>query len=232
VGAIANKDAGSKANTLHGSTKVATPPKAAAVAGVIFAVLMITGLWMVRITVPANPTTGTWFLDPGNRRLFGFALQLMPFAGIAFLWFIGVLRNRLGKLEDQFFATVFLGSGLMFVACMFSATAIAGVFLEGVSAGNEHVVRGETYYPLQRFAQVLMNVFAIKMAAVFMFTTSTIALRTAILPRWIAISGFGFGLAMVAIIATWTWIQLIFPTWMLLVSVRILLADLSRPTEN
>jgi hypothetical protein len=44
------------------------------------------------------------------------SLALLPFAGIAFLWFMGVIRNRLGEREDKFFATVFLGSGLLFVA--------------------------------------------------------------------------------------------------------------------
>ncbi|KAF0961121.1 hypothetical protein MLGJGCBP_05780 [Rhodococcus sp. T7] len=42
------------------------------------------------------------------------ALFLAPIAGIAFLRFIGVLRDRFGDLEDRFFATVFLGSGLPF----------------------------------------------------------------------------------------------------------------------
>jgi hypothetical protein len=40
-------------------------------------------------------------------------------AGIAFLWFIGVIRDHLGDREDRFFATVFLGSGLLFVAMLF-----------------------------------------------------------------------------------------------------------------
>ena len=48
---------------------------------------------------------------------------MAPFAGIAFLWFIGVLRNRVGALEDQFFSTVFLGSGLLFVASLFASAA-------------------------------------------------------------------------------------------------------------
>ncbi len=54
------------------------------------------------------------------------SLNLVPFAGIAFLWFIGVLRDRIGEREDRFFATVFLGSGLLFVAMMFVAVAVAG----------------------------------------------------------------------------------------------------------
>jgi len=37
------------------------------------------------------------------------ALGLVPFSVISFLFFIGVLRNRLGEPEDQFLASVFLG---------------------------------------------------------------------------------------------------------------------------
>jgi len=48
----------------------------------------------------------------------------MPFAGITFLWFIAVVRDGFGRLEDKFFTTVFLGSGLLFLAMMFSATAV------------------------------------------------------------------------------------------------------------
>lgn len=60
----------------------------------------------------------------------------MPFAGIAFLWFIGVIRDRLGDHEDRFFASVFLGSGLIFLATVFVAMAIAGALLAGASAGD------------------------------------------------------------------------------------------------
>ena len=51
------------------------------------------------------------------------AVSLIPFAGIAFLWFIGVIRTRLGDREDKLFATVFLGSRLLFVALLFLAGA-------------------------------------------------------------------------------------------------------------
>ena len=64
-------------------------------------------------------------LDDSKRRLVAIALNLLPFAGIAFLWFIGVVRDRLGEGEDRFFATVFLGSGLLFVAMLFVSGADA-----------------------------------------------------------------------------------------------------------
>jgi len=50
----------------------------------------------------------------------------VPFAGIAFLSFIGILRDRLGQLEDRFFTTVFLGSGLLFAAMRFASGAVTG----------------------------------------------------------------------------------------------------------
>ena len=52
-------------------------------------------------------------------------LYLLPFAGIMFLWFVAVIRDQVGELEDRFFATVFFGSGLLFVATLFAAAAAA-----------------------------------------------------------------------------------------------------------
>jgi len=96
--------------------QILAPPRGAAIAGVIFSILLIVGVGLVRYAIPADPSLpGTWMTDPDHRKAVRFALDLVPFAGIAFLWFIGV-RNRLGELEDQFFATVFLASGLLFVA--------------------------------------------------------------------------------------------------------------------
>ena len=92
-------------------------PRAAAFAGIIFSVLMITALVLLRVSAPAHPAdAGAWLTDPQRRAAVAIALNLVPFAGIAFLWFIGVLRDRIGEREDRFFATVFLGSGLLFVA--------------------------------------------------------------------------------------------------------------------
>jgi len=86
----------------------------AAIAGIIFGVLLITALVLLRISVPAHPEmAGAWLADPRRRTAVAVALNLIPFAGIAFLWFIGVLRDRIGEREDRLFATVFLGSGLL-----------------------------------------------------------------------------------------------------------------------
>ena len=102
-----------------------TTPRSAAVAGILFSVLLIISLVLIRISVPIEPDeVGSW-LDEAWKNV-NLALNLVPFSGIAFLWFIGVVRDRLGAYEDRLFSTVFLGSGLLFLAMLFSSAAISG----------------------------------------------------------------------------------------------------------
>jgi hypothetical protein len=199
------------------------PPRGAAIAGVMFSVLMIVSFGLVRYAMPSDLTVpDPWLVEPERRRAVEVALDLVPFAGIAFLWFIGVLRNRLGELEDQFFATVFLGSGLVFVANLFGVAAVLHALVQALAAGK---IGSDIYYFGQSVSDALFNIFAIKMAGVFITTTCTIGLRTAIVPRWVAIIGYACALVLLLVIANWKWITFIFPLWMLLVSTYILLAD-------
>jgi hypothetical protein len=198
------------------------PPRAAAISGIIFALLTIVGLGLVRYAIPADlRMPGTWLTEPSHRNAVRLALDVVPFAGIAFLWFIGVLRNRLGELEDQFFATVFLGSGLLFVASMFGSAAVTDALIESSAVGS---IGSETYYFGRCVSDTLLNLFAMKMAGVFMISTCTVGLRTAIFPRWVAYTGFACALLLL-VIANWRWITLVFPTWILLASTRILLEE-------
>jgi hypothetical protein len=61
-----------------------------------------------------------------------------------------------------------------------------------------------------------------------MFTTSTILLRTRIVPRWIAFLGYALGATLVLSIGILAWISLVFPVWVFVVSAAILLENLSR----
>ena len=92
------------------SQHVPAPPRGIAVSGIIFSTLYISTLVLIRLAIPADPSDpGVWLADPDSRNWVREALNLVPFTGIAFLWFMAVLRNRIGRLEDKFFATVFLG---------------------------------------------------------------------------------------------------------------------------
>jgi hypothetical protein len=150
------------------------------------------------------------------------SLHLIPFAGLAFLWFIGVLRNRIGASEDQFFGTVFLGSGLLFVASLFAATAVAGAVLGSSHTRPGQQVSNEVYYFARQVGYAFLNIYAVRMVGVFIFSTSVIALRTGIFPRWIAFSGFACGLTLLLVISNWLWIAMLFPLWTILVSAHVL----------
>jgi hypothetical protein len=215
------------------SRQVTTAPRAAAIAGVIFSVLLILGLVLIRLSVPADPgLPGTWVTDPDRRTAVRLALNLFPFTGIAFLWFMGVLRNRLGTREDQFLATVFLGSGLLFVVALFSGAALAAGLLEAVADGRIVLPDSEAYYFGRRTVYMLLNVFAFKMAAVFMFSTGTIGLRTAFLPKWVALVGFACALVLLLVMTSWAWIGMLFPLWVLLVSTVVLVTEFRRRREG
>ena len=209
----------------------ATTPRAAAIAGILFSVLLIASLALVRISVPANPQdAGKWL--SGNWKTVSLALNLIPFAGIAFLWFIGVVRDRLGENEDRFFATVFLGSGLLFLAMLFTSAAVAGgiISIYGTSPGM--LIDSGLYTYGRTLTYEIMNVYTLKMAGVFMISTCTLSLRTGIIPRWMAILGLALALFLLFSIGFFYWAPLVFPLWVLLISVHILLANLRRQTSE
>jgi hypothetical protein len=87
--------------------------------------------------------TGAWLETSSNK--VALVLNLVPFAGIAFLWFIGVLRDRLGELEDRFFATVFLGSGLLFLAILFASAAVVGGIITASAARPQGLLDSATF---------------------------------------------------------------------------------------
>src|SRR6516162_9943081 len=152
-------------------------PRAAAVAGIVFSLLLITALTLLRLSIPASPAVpGMWLTDSGRRAAVAVALNLVPFAGIAFLWFIGVLRDRIGEREDRFFATVFLGSGLLFIAMLFVGAAVAGAIIAGVVPPS--LPSHDTLTLGRNVTASLLNVYSMRMAAVFTLTTVNIARRT------------------------------------------------------
>jgi hypothetical protein len=88
-------------------------PRSAALAGIVYSVLMIFGMVLVRgmiADVPADMSQ-EWLESWSGRA--STAVAIVPFAGIAFLWFTGVIRDHLGESEDRFLSTVFLSSGII-----------------------------------------------------------------------------------------------------------------------
>ena len=198
-------------------------PRAAAVAGIVFSAFLISALALLRVSFPADPATaGTWLTDSGKRTTVAIGLNLIPFAGIAFLWFIGVIRDRIGAHEDRFFATVFLGSGLLFVGMMFVAAAVAGGLIADMSTSGPP--SADTLALGRNVTSLLLNVYSMRMAAVFTLTTVTIARRTKIVSKWVTVAGLATALVLLVGIGISPWAELLFPAWILAISIDILVA--------
>ena len=201
-------------------------PRAAALAGIAFSVLFAVALVLVRRAVPADPNdAGQWLTDSSRRESVLLALGLVPFAGIAVLWFIGVLRDRVGSSEDRFFATVFLGSGLLFVGMLFVASSVAAGL---VAAAGDHAdgLRSSGAWAVGRSAtHELMVVYAMRMAAVFTLAASTILMRTRLAPRWLIASGYAIAVLLLITVGDLAWIELVFPAWVLVLSLYVLITS-------
>jgi hypothetical protein len=205
--------------------KALRTPKAAALAGIVFSVLLIASELLIWLSVPVNPSTPA--IDVMNKsETISLALNILPLAGIAFLWFIATVRNRLGAQEDQFFSTVFFGSGLLYLTLSFTAASLAGGLVRVLRAAPE-LVRTGGYALARAEVYVAMNTYGIKMAGVFMFSTSTVLFKTQIVRRWIALLGFALAIALLLSVGTIDWIPVVVPLWVLLVSIDILIHDLS-----
>ena len=149
----------------------------------------------------------------------------MPFAVIAFLWFVAVIRDRLGEQEDQFFATVFFGSSLLFLAMVCVSMAIAGgILVVANSAADESVNQDAIMFGRAVMLQI-SNVYALRMAAIFMISIATIWLRTRLMPKWLAVATYVMALVLLLVVSFNLWVTLIFPAWVFFISVLILVIN-------
>lgn len=204
------------------NTRLRTP-RAAAVAGILFSLLITLVLVLILISTPSDPAApGGWLSNPARRGTVTLALNLVPFAGITFLWFIGVVRDRLGHLEDRFFASVFLGSGLLFVAMLFVGAAFSGGLLAEAVAKSAAAPGPDTLAVGRQITSLLLRLYAMRMAAVFTLSTATITLRTQVAPRWIGMLGIAIAVVLLVTVNLTLWVALLFPAWILLLSVDIL----------
>ena len=196
--------------------------RAAGLAGIIFATLFTASLLLLLGRQPANASVAAlaaWATENEQRWFVG--LQMIPFAGIAFLWFLATIRNRIGRREDQFLATVFIGSGLLFVAMMFvgGAAAAAPVTLKALSGS---AIDTDAATIGRGIAYALYFVYGIKMAAVFILVSSTIGIRSGALPRWFCLLGYVTALALLVVVFVSETIVLVFPVWVTVASLLLI----------
>ena len=202
-----------------------TTPRAAAVAGILFAILYGASLVLIRLSMPTGSTAGNGAWLESNARAVDLALNMIPYSGIAFLWFIGVIRDRLGDFEDRFFATVFLGSGLIFLALTFVGAALAGGLLSSYTIQPRAIIESGVFTYGREVMFHIINVYAVRMAGVFMISLGTIWIRTDLMHRGWAIVTYVLALVLLVSIGYSLWVSLIFPAWVLAVSAYYLLRN-------
>jgi len=209
-------------------------PRAAGVAGIIFGVAIIAVEILIHLAIPSEGDPALWIDDATRRGQLSWALTLVPYAGIAFLWFIGVIRSRLGNREDRLFATTFLGSGLIFVAMLFSSAAMLGALL--VLEVGPHPAPVDEVRLFSATATLLLTTFGIRMAAVFTLVVTNLGRRTGIVPRWLQIVGYASALVLLIAPPRTFWAVVLFPVWVLLLSIQILVsggrAEAAQPPET
>jgi hypothetical protein len=215
----------------HLSDRSLRTPRAAATAGILFALLFSTSWVLVRLAIPAEALEASDWLEQqaGNLSL---AMSLIPFAGISFLWFMGVVRDRMGRQEDQFFSTLFFGSGYLYLGLTFaSAAAIGGSLV--LYASDPGLANAAGIYS---FALAISNrlnaVYAVRMAGAFMTVLGTIWVRTGVLPRWLALVTYVLAAVLLISIGFTPWVVLVFPAWVLMISVAILILNYRRTHDQ
>jgi hypothetical protein len=190
-----------------------------------------TALVLVRLAVPTGSQHGGSWLDVRWRKnAVVVALYLIPFAGLAFLWFVGVIRDRIGVAEDRLFATVFLGTGLLFIAMLFVAAAVAGGLIAAEAGGAK--VSPEVWRFGRHTTFLVLTVFAMRMAGAFTLVTTTIGLRLGILPRWLVAFGVVVAVVLLLTVEAFQWVELLFPLWVLVLSLYLLFNPQADPALN
>ena len=218
-------------NSKHLTGRELRTPRAAAITGILFAVLFATSYFLIMYRAPGNSSdVADWLARDGETVRTG--VSLLPFAAIAFLWFMGVIRDFLGHLEDQFFSTLFFGSGLLYLSMTLMSAGLASGALN-LYALNPEIASQTLLLDLVRaVSNETMTVYALRMAGMFMFVLGTIWVRTRLVPRWLIGVTYLAALVLLLSVGQLQWIVMVFPGWVFLVSVLILVRNFRQPAPK
>jgi hypothetical protein len=196
--------------------------------GVVYSVLFLVSYFLVSNSPGPRASDAelvAFYQSAAPRRLIIVGLYLLPFAGIAFIWFIVALRmwiSGTSRREDILLSNVQLVSGILFVALFFAgaaASAASAASAEFSSAQVDAAVARQ----LPALSNTLIFVFSMRMAAMFVFTTSNIGRTTGVLPGWFVVLGFLVGLFLLLSATFNQLLVLVFPVWTLVLAILLFL---------
>ncbi len=197
--------------------------EAAAVAGLVHASLLLVSTYLLLRApqVTADAPDVRWYVDAANQRSTALGLNLMAIGMIAFLWFVAVIRRRVGERENKFFGTVFLGSALLLagtrvIAAVLFSTPTMSAYLFGVQPGAESVALWQTS------GLTLATIVGTRLESVFVISTTTVGRLSEALPAWLIWFGYLTGLVLLVIPLSRALLIWLFPVWVAAVSVTLL----------
>ncbi len=207
-------------------------PRSAAVAGIIFSLLMITSMVLTfNITSAAPADINREWLETSSGAV-SVVLTIVPFAGIAFLWFTGVIRDRIGDREDRFFATIYFGSSIILVVMMFIWAATIGAIFSAYAAAANSLVNDDIIIFGFKFMNEIIGNYVLRMAGVYMLSINSVWTLTGIMPRWLTIVTYIVALGFLFFASTVREARFIFPVWVFVVSIYILILNYRRSNET
>lgn len=194
--------------------------------------LFLVSFWLMSSVPDAGSPTAEivdFYGSVASRRVVVVGLYVMPFAGIAFIWFAVALRmwvQAASRRVSVLLSNIQFVSGILYVALLFAAAASTSVLAASVEFADGDIDPIAAHqFPV--FGSSLMLVFALRMAAMFVLTTSTIGRTSGVLPRWFAMSGYAVGAFLLLTASLHDWFALVFPGWLIALSL-ILLARVRR----
>jgi hypothetical protein len=193
-----------------------------AVAGVLFVALFAVALALSANTGDNPSEVQQWYADSGNRTKEFVAWFLYVAAAIAFLSFLGTLRDMLVRAEGgpgTLSALVF-GPGLAFTVLLVTGVSL---FAAPAALGDENDFKldpntAEIFSDAGYFVLVAGGMIA----SIVVLATSMAALRTGVLPSWLG--WIGLVVAVVMLFSVFFVPLLVFLAWVLAVSLVMVVA--------
>jgi len=207
-------------------------PRSAAFAGIGYSLLMVIGMLITTSIFRVRLEDITFELLESWSGKASLLIIMVPFAGIALLWFTGVIRDLLGEHEDRFFATLFLSSGIIQVVLLFIWGAIFGAVMVARTLTAVGLIEADIYiFSIALMNEIIGN-YALRIAGVYMTAIVTLWRKTELMPNWLTIISYILALGFLVAAERVREARFIFPAWVFVVSVYILILNYRKTHES
>ena len=204
--------------------------------GVVFGVLALVSFWLLS-RIPRGTASDeeilSFYASDSKRLPIVAGLYVMPFAGLAFIWFVVLLRMWIRADADRrniLQSNIQLVSGILYIAIFFVSAAAMSVFA-ATAEFTDTTVDPELARQFPNFAYTLLLVFGMRMAAMFVFTSTLLGHKGGLMPRWFVVLGLVFGVFLLLSVSLYPWLAIAFPIWVLMLCGLIFLRARTIPDE-